>query len=548
MNYKLRIANYEFRPTRKLVLSLFFVLYSVLSFSQVSSSIDSTSIKIGEELKYIIQVEADTTDLVIFPEGQLFLPLEVIESYKIDTTFEAAKYKLIKKYGLTQFDSGKYTIPQQRIIINEKAFLTDSLKVEVNDVVVDTLKQKMFDIKEKIGVDKPKFDGWIYVFSIIGFLFVLGAVVFLLLRRKKRKEEAERKVPPYEEAISALKKLDNSNIELKENPKVYYSTLTEIVKRYLDREVDEGALERTSNELIDRLFMHKDAGSFEFDKQTILNLDSILKRADLVKFAKMKQTSGQIESDRRDIEEIINETKEIIPEPTEEELLQTKAYQEALQKKRQRKKLIIGGSSFIGLLLVAGIVYGAIYGFDNLKDNIFGNPTKNLFEAHWIKSEYGNPSVTIETPDVLIRNEAPKTDALNSMIQETEIFTVGSMTDILFVRVRTINFTNQQQINLDNELEKILSDFEKQGAKNMVVKTKTFETEKGIKGVSAEGTFKLELSEGKEKSETSHYKLLLFAQNNGLQEVLVVYEDDERFAQDIKKRIINSVELEVNKK
>ena len=50
--------------------------------------------------------------------------------------------------------------------------------------------------------------------------------------------------------------------------------------------------------------MHKDAGSFDFDLETIRRLDLIFKRADLVKFAKMNQESGQAEVDRKTIEEI----------------------------------------------------------------------------------------------------------------------------------------------------------------------------------------------------------------------------------------------------
>ena len=67
----------------------------------------------------------------------------------------------------------------------------------------------------------------------------------------------------------------------------------------MDREVDEAALESTSDELITRLMMHKDAGNFDFDLETIRKLDAIFKRADLVKFAKMNQASGQAEVDRK---------------------------------------------------------------------------------------------------------------------------------------------------------------------------------------------------------------------------------------------------------
>ena len=106
MNKDFRYMNFKTSVFRSLVVGLpsfFFCLFSLfplLSFSQVKSSIDSTKIKIGEQITYKIQVEVDTTDLVVFPEGQTFLPLEMIESYKTDTTFEASKLRLIKKYGL----------------------------------------------------------------------------------------------------------------------------------------------------------------------------------------------------------------------------------------------------------------------------------------------------------------------------------------------------------------------------------------------------------------------------------------------------------------
>lgn len=124
-----------------LILSSIFCLLSFISFSQVTSSIDSTSIKIGEQITFKVEVETDTTNLVVFPEGQTFAPLEMIESYATDTVKKNAKFNLIKKYGLTQFDSGAYTIPRQKIVVGDKTFFTDSLKVEVNNIVVDTTKQ-----------------------------------------------------------------------------------------------------------------------------------------------------------------------------------------------------------------------------------------------------------------------------------------------------------------------------------------------------------------------------------------------------------------------
>ncbi len=154
-NINQKNRNFNFQRNFYFLFSLFFSLFSFFATAQVTSSIDSTKIKIGEEILYTINVQADSTDVIVFPEEQTFAPLEMIESYKVDTTYEESKYRLIKKYGLTQFDSGRYTIPPQRILINNKPFLTDSIMVEVNDVVVDTTKQKMFDIKPAIEVKGP---------------------------------------------------------------------------------------------------------------------------------------------------------------------------------------------------------------------------------------------------------------------------------------------------------------------------------------------------------------------------------------------------------
>jgi hypothetical protein len=179
-NLKIETRNKR-QETRSFV--LMFVLVITFCFStfilnaQITSEIDSTSIKIGEQITYKIQVEADTTDLVVFPEGQTFQPLEVIESYKVDTTKKDAKYYLIKKYGLTQFDSGRYTIPKQKILIGSKTFFTDSLLVEVNNIEVDTSKQKLYDIKPIIGVKKSPSKWWLYLLIV---LVVLGLVAFLL--------------------------------------------------------------------------------------------------------------------------------------------------------------------------------------------------------------------------------------------------------------------------------------------------------------------------------------------------------------------------------
>lgn len=548
LDFKLNIISknksFGILSKRYLLFTALFFLFANYTNAQVQSVVDSTQIKIGEEILYTINVETDSTNVVVFSEEQTFAPLEMIESYKTDTTFEGSKYRLIKRYGLTHFDSGSYTIPPQRVFINNKPFFTDSIKVEVKDVPVDTTKQQMFDIKAAVEVKDPPFDWLSLLYWVIPILLIIGIALFLF-RRKKRKEAAKKQLPPYEEAIVALKQLDNSQL-LKENKnKEYYSNLTEIVKRYLDREIDEAALESTSDELITRLKMHKDAGNFDFDLETIQKLDAIFKRADLVKFAKMNQESGQAEYDRTTIEEIINETHEAVPEPTEEELLENQEYLEKLRRKRKRRKWILATSGILAVIVLAAIAYGAITGFDNLKDKVLGNELRDYVEGRWIKSEYGYPAVIIETPEVLIREAIANSETENTTVGR-DIFSHGKMTDPLYIKVSTMQLNQEQQIDLNAALDVALVALEQQGAKNMVVKRDDFETDKGITGLKAYGEFNVQVAADKVLKKKSTYVLMLFAQQNGLQQVLVVYQDDNKYAEEIFNRIEASIELEIS--
>lgn len=524
------------------------LFFAPAAFAQVTSTVDPASIKIGEEIKYTIQVEADSISGIVFPEGQTFLPLEVIEEYPVDTSFQQAKYRLIKKYGLTQFDSGRYVIPQQRILIDNRPFLTDSILIEVADVAVDTTTQKMFAIKSAIDVPPPPSKFLKNLLWTLLILAVLVGIAYLLVRRKRKIKESKKQLPPYEEALFALQSLDNSELLKNYKIKDYYSSLTEIVKRYLDREVDETALESTTNELIERLRLLKDSGKLDFDLETIANLDAILRRADLIKFAKMNTETGQAQADRSSIENIINKTHEAIPEPTEEELLRDEMYRQEQERKRKRRKqqTIVGIAA--GVFVAALVITTFTLGFNTVRDAVFGNETKAWAEGNWIRSEYGNPAIVIETPEVLVRLDSAVMKSPIPLLTEADVFAMGDVRKKLFVLVNTIKLPEGAQLELENVLDEQLNLLERGGATNMIVKDEPFETEKGIKGVRASGEFNIRVGENKYKKDKSEYEILIFAQNNGLQELIIVYEKNDLYAQQIKERILRTVELEVAKK
>ena len=338
VRYESRNKYFKTIKHRTAVLSLCVALYSVFSFAQkISSTIDSTSIKVGQELIYSIEVETDTSSLVVFPEGQTFLPLEMIESYNVDAIKFGDRFKLTKKYGLTQFDSGTYTIPRQKILIGDFEAFTDSLKVEVKSIEVDTTKQPLYSIKPIIEVDKSPSKWWLYFLIIVLSIAIIGFLLYWFIWREKPLTEDEKValLPPYERAKLALVELDKSGYLQNEEIKEYYSELTGIIRKYLDEKVYDHALESTTDELINRLHLLKDGNQIDLSKEDIKNIDTILRRADLVKFAKSKPDKELAVMDRNTIDMEIDHVKEALPEPTEEELLADLKYQEELEEKKK---------------------------------------------------------------------------------------------------------------------------------------------------------------------------------------------------------------------
>ena len=557
-NYELRILNYEVKRTKLFVGFIFCILFSLFSSAQeITVGLDTTTIKIGAEVKLQILIKATPTDLIIFPETKTMGLLEVINSYKTDTLLKSNPFTLKKEYGLTQFDSGHYMLPPQKIIINGKPHFTDSLLIEVNDVLVDTTKQKLFDIKPIIEVKKPSegFPNWI-LYLIVGLL-VLGILLyFLVFKKTKAEKEAENKLPPFEEALSQLNLLkDRESVLLDEGKyKEYYSQLTDVLKHYLDEEVYDDALESTSDELLEKLEMFRDSGKLPISKEVIQNLRSVLQTSDLVKFAKSKPDSGTAKVDRNTIERIITETKAAIPEPTEEELWLNEQYRLEQERKVKRKKIIYATITGLSILILAGIGLGFKYGFSNVKDAIFTPPSKQLLEGEWVRSAYGNPAIVINSPEVLTRTSNQQMEAM-----QTQSFAYGSLDSNLAVVLNTMQIPKAPQMivlqsegdeapetpkaDLKQINEQTLQMLEQQGAINMLVKQAEYEFPNDVKGMKAFGTFTVENSITKQKQLLA-YEILSFTQDDAtIQQVLVFHKKEDKYAKQIADKVLASVEL-----
>jgi len=512
--------------------------------SKITSTIDTTAIKIGAQIKYTITVETDSLSAVHFPEGQTFSPLETVEAIMQDTVKNENKVVLQRVYALTQFDSGAYTIPPQRIAINEQPYFTDSFRIKVADVAVDTTKQKMFDIKPLIEVEKSNSKTWMAILWVVLALLIIGGLVYWFFLRKKplTEEEKEALLPPYDRALLELKRLENSKYLIQDEYKKYYSELTDIVRSYLEEDVHVSALESTTGQLISKLEMLKDSGELNLDDETIIQFQKILQTADLVKFAKSKPSTSVAEQDRMAVEQIVVKTHHALPEPTEEELLLNEEYLKELAKKKRRKKIYWAAAIFAGTVVLGGTFSIAYFGFKEVKDTVFGYPTKELLEGEWVTSSYGFPPIDMETPDVLVRQEVKLPQQIMDSIQDIQTFTYGSLIQHFSVSSTSVTFKNQGEPNFERAIGSALGIFEQVGIKNIITKQEEFTTQSGVNGlkVYGSGNFKNPVTE---KSKKIKYNILMFGGKGFIQQIALTWEDGDDYAEQITTRILNTLDV-----
>ncbi|WP_311326986.1 hypothetical protein [Capnocytophaga sputigena] len=537
---------------------LYFILilfvFPTLHAQEVKVATSTKNIKIGEQIEYKISVQAPADATVVFPEGQTFGALEMVKTNPTDTLKEAGKFRLEKAYYLTQFDEGKYTIPQQKIQISHKDFYTDSLLVEVHNVAVDTLKQPLYDAKPIADVTSPSSSLlWLWiVLGIVALLLTAAASYFFVFRKKKLSAEEERKkLPPFERAIQDLKDLQNSKYLIESQHKAYYTRLTDIVKEYLEDEVHILAKESTTDELLAKINDLQQNGKLHLSAETISNLKRVLQNADLVKFAKSKPSDSNAEYDRETIENVVIKTKEAIPIVVAEgETPAQDAFVMSVLKIRERKKkrnriALIASLCFILSTPVLLIGY-------NLLKNKYFNTYANINRSEWVTSDYGYPITELTTPEVLIRKQIVDITEYKSIIDKQYTFYYGSINSPLYIMTNIITFkkdtqnTTPQQEGQDGGLtldpkkvnEIVLSQLDKAKAKNISTLAEEYTSPSGAKGMKVFG--KMSIPDEKGNYFNALYELYSFTENGALQQVLITHIDEPN-AEEIAQRVINSI-------
>ncbi len=296
---------------------LLFLFYPVRGQDvKITSVFDSARIYIGDQIGFTVTIdkpEGLNLQLPVFKDT-IVKSIEIIRGPKIDSSRENGRMKVIQKYMITSFDSGRYQVPpvfaEMKNENGLKRFYSDYSILEVlrSRIAPADTASKIFDIIRPyrapltVGEILP----WVLIGSLIAALVWFG--LKLLKKLKRSHPEVELAIipdPAHIIAFRELEKLREEKLWQNNEVKLYYTRVTEILRQYLENRFSVFSLELTTRETLDALVksgFRKD-GSYN-------QLKNILSSADLVKFAKYTPIPEEHESIFSDSWNFVEVTKE----------------------------------------------------------------------------------------------------------------------------------------------------------------------------------------------------------------------------------------------
>ena len=216
------------------------------------------------------------------------------------------------EFQLTFWDTGAYDIPPYVVqILTEDgkevdyAIPTDPVTVTVHSLISEA-QPTLRDIKPPVPI--PTIVPWKIILSLLGIGLSM-AILFWMWRKRVKEEQLEKEEvfissrPPYE---IAMEKLDQLKEQIPTGPdqiKNFYAVLSYLVREYLEFQYFVRAIEMTTSEIEDARYL------VPTDQEKLHDVITVLKRADLAKFARFQPDLNQSKKDLKMIEYFLKSTR-----------------------------------------------------------------------------------------------------------------------------------------------------------------------------------------------------------------------------------------------
>jgi len=255
----------------------------------VDSRVDKAEITIGDTVRYTLRLSREARAQVRWPSlGANLGAFEIRNYHKPEPRTENNRILEEISYTISTFDTGRFVIPP--LVIEYlmppdtawQALHTESLEIHVRSL----LSSEAGDIREvKSPWELPR--DWrrvVLIATLVGVLIVLAALGYVWWRKRQGKgllpQRIEPQRPPHEMALEELAQLRTSDLLARGEIKLFYSLLSEILRRYFEGRYGLAALEMTTMEL------DRELRQVEPAPQACDEMRDLLEMCDLVKFAK----------------------------------------------------------------------------------------------------------------------------------------------------------------------------------------------------------------------------------------------------------------------
>jgi hypothetical protein len=309
---------YKPHPAAQRLLQHFTIIFFLLLVNnayaqyQAKASLDSSFVLIGKQVTLTLELKKPAAAPLLWPSLPDSLgSVEVISKGNVDTvSAENGNIILRQAFKVSAYDSGYFVIPP----VNFYPSATDTtviassnpLLLTVQIMPVDTSKNFM-DIK---GVREVPFSWREYIYYIIGAIVLINVILFglyLYFRYKKNKKlpllfKKAPEIPPHVIALNALKELDAGKHWQNGQYKYYHAAISDIIRTYIEARWNVPAMEQTTDEILSSSLI-----TF-IDDAVKQKLTTILRIADLAKFAKLQPLANENEQSMRDAMEFVNAT------------------------------------------------------------------------------------------------------------------------------------------------------------------------------------------------------------------------------------------------
>ena len=334
----------------------------------VEAAIDSIEMLIGEQVHVTVTAtmkEGSKVEFPVFKPMQQLIPgIEVLKSTELGTKGKDGGFvdrQVV--YTLTSFDDTLYYLPPFVVKVDGKPYESKSLALKVVGIEVDTTRVDQFFGPKDVQDNPFLWSDWSLLFWLSVLMLVLMAVGYYLYMRLRDNKpiithiRIVKRLLPHQKAMKEIEQIKADKMQNSENPKEYYTKLTDTLRKYIEDRYGFNAMEMTSSEIIERLEKAltddtKDAATMKAE------LRQLFTTADLVKFAKYSTMINENDANLVSAIDFINQTK-LENMPTEETVKPelTEADRRTV-KTRRVLKLVITLITVACVVLLVYVFYG----------------------------------------------------------------------------------------------------------------------------------------------------------------------------------------------